>query len=203
MIAIIDYGMGNLRSVSKALELLGAEFKICTTGKSLGAAKKIILPGVGAFGDAMKELKSRNLIKPLMENLKKGKKLLGVCLGLQLFFDSSEEAPGVEGLGLLSGRVRRFRSRTVKVPHMGWNDIRIEKKHPLLEGIVSGEYFYFVHSFYAKPSSPKTVLASCQYGKENFAAIAGNKQIAATQFHPEKSQDAGIRILRNFIRWGP
>jgi glutamine amidotransferase len=201
MIAIIDYGMGNLRSVSKSLESLGAKYKLCPSGKSLATAKKIILPGVGAFGDAMAELRRRGFIAPLMANLAKGKKLLGVCLGLQLFFDSSEEAPKVKGLGLLPGNVLRFRSKTVKVPHMGWNDLKIIKKHPLLEGVRSGEYFYFVHSYFGKPRSPKAVLASCTYGKENFAAIVGNDQIAATQFHPEKSQDAGLRILKNFIRW--
>lgn len=201
MIAIIDYGMGNLRSVSKAIESLGAKCRICTSGKELAAAKKMILPGVGAFGDAMKELQARRLVIPLMENLAKGKKLLGVCLGLQLFFESSEEAPKVKGLGLLPGKVLRFRPRDIKVPHMGWNDLITVKKHPLLDGIEPGEYFYFVHSYYAKPASPAAVLAGCGYGKENFAAVVGNDQIAATQFHPEKSQDAGLRILRNFIRW--
>jgi glutamine amidotransferase len=201
MIAIIDYGMGNLRSVSKALEHLGSKYKLCTTGRSLASAKKIILPGVGAFGDAMKELKKRNLIAPLMANLAKGKKLLGVCLGLQLFFDSSEEAPGVKGLSLLPGKVLRFRSKKAKVPHMGWNDLAIVKKHRLLDGVKNGDYFYFVHSYYAKPASKGAVLASCKYAGENFAAVVGNEQIAATQFHPEKSQDAGLRILKNFIQW--
>ena len=201
MIAIIDYGMGNLRSVSKALESLGASCKLCKDAKALSTSKKIILPGVGAFGDAMKELKARGLVEPLKDSIAKGKKLLGLCLGLQLFFESSEEAPRIKGLGLLPGKVVRFRSKTAKVPHMGWNDLQIEKKHPLLQGVKTGDYFYFVHSYYVKPKSRDVALASCRYAGMNFTAVAGNDRIAATQFHPEKSQDAGLRILKNFIGW--
>ncbi len=201
MIAIIDYGMGNLRSVSKALEYLGASYKICTKGKDLVRAKKVILPGVGAFGDAMKEIKTRGFIEPLKDLVARKVKLAGVCLGLHLFFEKSEEAPGVKGLGLFKGKVRAFRSGNVKVPHMGWNDLRICKKHPLLEGIASGDYFYFVHSYYAKPASSAISLATCRYGREIFPAVVGNDHIFATQFHPEKSQDVGLRILKNFIGW--
>lgn len=200
MIAIIDYGMGNLRSVSKALEHLGAPYKLCTKGKDLARATKVILPGVGAFGDAMKELNARGFIGPIAELIRRKAKLLGVCLGLQLFFEKSEEAPGVKGLGIFKGSVRRFRSKAVKIPHMGWNDLKVLKKHPLLEGIPNGEYFYFVHSFYGKPATRSLTLASCRYGREDFAAVVGNDHIFATQFHPEKSQDAGLRILKNFIR---
>ena len=201
MIAIIDYGMGNLRSVSKALEYLQAPYKLCTTGRDLGKTRKVILPGVGAFGDAMKELKTRGFIEPLQELVTQKVKLMGVCLGLQLFFEKSEETSRVKGLGILKGSVRRFRSTNVKIPHMGWNDLKILKKHPLLEGIVSGDYFYFVHSYYAKPMTKSLNLASCKYGQETFPAIVGNEHVFATQFHPEKSQDAGLRILKNFIRW--
>ena len=200
MIAIIDYGMGNLRSVSKALEYLGASYKLCSQGKDLARATHVILPGVGAFGDAMKELRSRGFIEPIRELVARKTKLLGVCLGLQLFFEKSEESSGVKGLGIFKGTVRKFRSSNVKIPHMGWNDLKILKKHPLLEGIPSGEYFYFVHSYYGKPAVKSLTLASCKYGREDFAAVIGNDHIFATQFHPEKSQEAGLRILRNFIQ---
>ena len=200
MIAIIDYGMGNLRSVSKALEYLGVSYKLCSSGKDLASATKVILPGVGAFGDAMKELHDRGFVGPIGELVTRKIKLLGVCLGLQLFFEKSEENPGAKGLGLLKGTVRKFRSTTVKIPHMGWNDLKILRKHPLLEGISSGEYFYFVHSYYGKPEAKSLTLASCKYGREIFPAVIGNENIFATQFHPEKSQEAGLRILKNFIR---
>lgn len=201
MIAIIDYGMGNLRSVSKALEHLGASYRFCSKGKDLVGASKVILPGVGAFGDAMKELKARNLLGPIADLLGHKTKLMGICLGLQLFFEKSEENPGVEGLSVFKGSVRKFRSKTVKIPHMGWNDLKIVKKHPLLEGIECGEYFYFVHSYFGKPAVSQLALATCQYGREDFDAVIGNEHVFATQFHPEKSQEAGLRILKNFIRW--
>ncbi len=201
MIAIIDYGMGNLRSVSKALEYLGVPFKLCTKGKDLTRTSKVILPGVGAFGDAMKELKSRGFIDPIRELVGRKVKLMGVCLGLQLFFEKSEENPGVKGLGVFKGTVRKFRSTNVKIPHMGWNDLKVLKKHPMLQGIASGEYFYFVHSYFGKPVTKSLTLASCKYGREDFAAVIGNENVFATQFHPEKSQDAGLRILKNFIHW--
>ncbi|HNX69384.1 MAG TPA: imidazole glycerol phosphate synthase subunit HisH [Candidatus Omnitrophota bacterium] len=202
MIAIIDYGMGNLRSVSKALESLGAKCRICTRGKDLACATQVILPGVGAFGDAMKELKARGFLDPVRELVARKAKLMGVCLGLQLLFEKSEEASGAKGLGILKGSVVKFRSKNVKVPHMGWNDLRILKKHPLLDGITNGDYFYFVHTYYAKPASRTETLASCHYGKEDFSAVVGNGHVFAAQFHPEKSQEAGLRILKNFIRWG-
>lgn len=201
MIAIIDYGMGNLRSVSKALEYLGASCELCPNGKDLAHATKVILPGVGAFGDAMKELRARGFIDPIGELLARKTKLMGVCLGLQLFFEKSEESPGVKGLGVFQGTVRKFRSTNVKIPHMGWNDLKVLKQHPLLEGIPSGEYFYFVHSYCGKPTARGLTLASCKYGREDFPAVIGNENVFATQFHPEKSQEAGLRILKNFIRW--
>jgi glutamine amidotransferase len=201
MIAIIDYGMGNLRSVSKALEYLGASCRLCANGRGLVKPSKIILPGVGAFGDAMKELKARGFIEPLHAALARGAKLMGVCLGLQLLFRTSEENPGVKGLGVFDGTVRKFRSAGVKIPHMGWNDLKILKKHPMLEGIASGDYFYFVHSYCGKPKQRNLQLASCRYGREDFAAVIGDSRVFATQFHPEKSQEKGLRILKNFIRW--
>jgi len=201
MIAIIDYGMGNLRSVSKALEYLGASYKLCSRGKDLAHATKVILPGVGAFGDAMKELHARGFIDPIVELISRKAKLMGICLGLQLFFEKSEENPGTKGLGILKGSVKKFRSQGIKIPHMGWNDLKVLKKHPLLEEISSGDYFYFVHSYCGKPSTKDLTLATCKYGRENFAAVIGNTHVFATQFHPEKSQEAGLRILKNFIRW--
>ena len=201
MIAIIDYGMGNLRSVSKALEYLGASYKLCSQGKDLARATKVILPGVGAFGDAMKELRSRGFIGPIGELVARKTKLMGVCLGLQLLFEKSEESPRAKGLGVFKGTVQKFHSRGVKIPHMGWNDLKVLQKHPVLEGILSGEYFYFVHSLYGKPAAKNLTLASCKYGREDFSAVIGNEHVFATQFHPEKSQDAGLRILKNFIEW--
>lgn len=201
MIALIDYGMGNLRSVSKALEHLGAPYRLCRQGSDLRSVTKVILPGVGAFGDAMKELRKRGFLEPLQALMKKRCKLMGVCLGLQLLFEKSEEAPGVKGLGFLKGKVQRFRSKNVKVPHMGWNDLLVRKKHAVLDGIQSGDYFYFVHSYYAKPLKPGVNLALCRYGRESFPAVVGNESVFASQFHPEKSQDAGLKILNNFIRW--
>ena len=201
MIAIIDYGMGNLRSVSKALEHLGASYKLCARGSDLAHANRVILPGVGAFGDAMKELKTRGFIGPINELVARKTKLLGVCLGLQLFFEKSEENPGVKGLSVLKGAVRKFRSKNVKIPHMGWNDLKIIRKHPMLEGVENGDYFYFVHSYCGKPAASNLILATCKYGRENFAAVVGNDHVFATQFHPEKSQEAGLRILKNFLRW--
>ncbi len=201
MIAIIDYGMGNLRSVSKAMTYLDSPCKVCTTGKELAGADKIILPGVGAFGQAMKELKARGFLGPLSDVIKRKVKLLGICLGLQLFFEKSDENPGVKGLGIFKGSVKKFRAAKVKIPHMGWNDLRILKKHPVLEGITNGEYFYFVHSYCGKPSAKDLTLATCNYGRDDFAAVIGQDHIFATQFHPEKSQAAGLRILKNFTRW--
>ncbi len=201
MIAIIDYGMGNLRSVSKALEYLGAPYKLCSKGTDLARATKVILPGVGAFGDAMKELDQRGFIGAINELIARKAKLMGVCLGLQLFFEKSEENPGAKGLGIFKGAVRKFRSENIKIPHMGWNDLEILRKHPLFDGIPSGEYFYFVHSYCGNPAAKNLTLASCKYGRENFSAVVGNDHIFATQFHPEKSQEAGLRILKNFIRW--
>ena len=171
-----------------------------TRGKDLGRATKVILPGVGAFGDAMKELRARGFIGPIGELVARKAKLMGICLGLQLFFEKSEENPGVQGLGILKGSVKKFRSRDVKIPHMGWNDLKILKKHPLLEGISNGDYFYFVHSYCGKPSNRSLTLATCLYGRETVAAVIGNQYVFATQFHPEKSQEAGLRILKNFIQ---
>lgn len=200
MIVVVDYGMGNLRSVSKALERFGGKVKVSSLPSDLEQADKLVLPGVGAFGDAMKELNVRNLCDPILRHLGNQKPFLGVCLGLQLLFQSSEENPGVCGLSFFKGKVQRFKSSVVKIPHMGWNQVSIQNKHPLLAGVADNSFFYFVHSYYAQPESPELAVGVCQYGEETFAAVLGKGNVFATQFHPEKSQEAGLKILENFVR---
>jgi len=195
--------MGNLRSVSKALEHLGAEVKVSSEASDIERAAKVVFPGVGAFGDAILELKKRMLLDPVRRAILEGKPFLAICLGIQLLFDESEESPGIAGFGIFPGKVRAFRSKIVKIPHMGWNQIKIERNHPMLRGVADGSYFYFVHSFYGVPEDPGCRIGSCQYGDENFTAIAGNETVFATQFHPEKSQKAGLAILKNFVSWKP
>ena len=198
MIAIVDYGMGNLRSVEKALAFLGHEAGVCHDPRSIAAASGIVLPGVGSFGDAARELEDRGLVAPLREAIEAGKPFLGICLGYQLLFACSEESPGVPGLGILPGRVARFPSE-VKVPHMGWNDVRLVRPHPLLEGVEDGSFFYFVHSYYVLPSQAGLAITLTHYGCE-FASGVAWKNLAAFQFHPEKSSASGLRILDNFGR---
>ncbi|MBI3306246.1 MAG: imidazole glycerol phosphate synthase subunit HisH [Candidatus Omnitrophica bacterium] len=201
MIVIVDYGMGNLRSVSKALENLGGKIKITSSPQDIQGADKLVLPGVGAFGDAIEELRRLNLFDPLREFLSSTRPFLGICLGLQLLFERSEEAIGSSGLGFFHGSVERFKSQQIKIPHMGWNQVRLTARHPLLEGIPDQSFFYFVHSYYAVPSNRKIVMGETTYGEETFPAMAGTETSFATQFHPEKSQKAGLAILKNFIKW--
>ncbi|MFA6599437.1 MAG: imidazole glycerol phosphate synthase subunit HisH [Candidatus Omnitrophota bacterium] len=203
MIVVVDYGMGNLRSVSKALEHLGAKVKVSSSSADIARADKVVVPGVGAFGDAARELERLGLKEPLREFVWNKKPFLGICLGLQLLFDESEESPGQKGLGLFPGRVRLFPSGEVKVPHMGWNSVHLRFAHPLLAGVREGSYFYFVHSYYADPAEASVTAASCTYGDRTFTAILGTGNVFATQFHPEKSQSAGLAILKNFIAWEP
>lgn len=207
MIAIIDYGMGNLTSVSKALESLGARAKVTSDPAQIQRARGIVFPGVGAFGEAMQELKRRRLVEPISETILMDRPFLGLCLGLQLLFSSSEEAPGVGGLGILPGRVRRLPQRKgLKVPHMGWNQIekvkneKLPAKDPLLKEIPDGAFMYFVHSFYADPKRNDSVAAVTSYACR-FASILWNgRNLWATQFHPEKSQRWGLKILDNFLK---
>ncbi len=208
MIAIIDYGMGNLASVAKACAFLGTPARVTSDPKEIARAGKVILPGVGAFGAAMGELKRRRLIEPLLVSVVEGKPFLGLCLGLQLLFESSEESPGVRGLGILPGKVKRFpRKKGLKVPHMGWNQIkavkseelRVKNKNPLLRGIPDGAFMYFVHSFYAEPGDRSLVAARTGYGRMFPSVVWDGGRIWATQFHPEKSQKWGLRILKNFL----
>jgi glutamine amidotransferase len=219
MIVIIDYGMGNLHSVRKALEVCGARVKVSSSPADIKKAQKIVFPGVGAFGAAMKELKRRGLEAPIKEAIAAGKPFLGLCLGLQLLFDKSEEAPGVRGLGILRGEVKKFRAsysaqRTsskdkkpvkekLKIPHMGWNSIvhspkSIAHRSKILKDIPDGSYMYFVHSYYVKPKDKKVILTKTGYGLD-FASGVHSGNVYALQFHPEKSQELGLRILRNFI----
>ena len=202
MIVVVDYGMGNLRSVSKALEALGGDVCVSGTPLEISRAKKLILPGVGAMPAAMRELAARKLIEPIKQAIASGRPYLGICLGLQLLFDHGEEGEGSPGLGVLSGTVKRFNATAgLKIPHMGWNQIRwkAELKCPLLAGIKEGSYFYFVHSYYAEPSDSSVVAARTDYGGD-FASMVWKNNVYATQFHPEKSQAAGLKLLENFLK---
>ena len=199
-IAIVDYGMGNLASVAKALKFLGRTAKVTSNPADLARAKALILPGVGAFGEAMRELRRRGLVTPIRESIVAGKPFLGLCLGLQLLFESSEESPGVRGLGLLPGRVRRFpRKKGLKVPHMGWNSLEIDRPNPLLRGVPDGSFVYFVHSYFAAPEEKSWVAAHTRYGGSFPSVIWDGGRVWATQFHPEKSQRWGLKILKNFL----
>lgn len=201
MIVVVDYGMGNLRSVSKALEHLGGKVKVSASPRDVEVADKLVLPGVGAFGDAVRELQYAKLFEPVQSFLQAKKPFLGICLGLQLLFEQSDENPDISGLGILEGKVRAFESPGIKIPHMGWNQIRITNEHRLLRGVPDESNFYFVHSYYAVPKDTNLIAARCLYGEEDFAACLGSDTFFATQFHPEKSQEAGLMILRNFLAW--
>ena len=203
MIAIMDYGVGNLFSVEKAFLYLGADTKITNDAEVLRRADKIVLPGVGAFGDCMKNLQASGMIPVLKERVQAGVPLLGICVGLQILFEGSDESPEAEGLGFFRGRVRKIQAEGLKIPHMGWNslDIRRREKHDLFAGLPENPFVYFVHSYHAVPEDGGIVTATAEYGERLTAAVAkGN--ICATQFHPEKSGDVGLDILKNFIDGG-
>ena len=198
MIAIIDYQMGNLRSVQKGFEKVGFEAEITSDPARLAAAEKIVLPGVGAFGDAMAELRARDLIGPIRDAVAAGKPFLGICLGLQLLFDVGYEGGEYEGLGILRGKVVRFDvPHEFKVPHMGWNQARIVRRAPILDGLADGCHFYFVHSYYVVPEDAGVVAIETTY-HQPFCAMVWRDRLYATQFHPEKSQADGLKLLRNF-----
>jgi glutamine amidotransferase len=198
MVAIVDYHMGNLHSVQKACAVAGLKSRIVSRAKDIRSAGAVILPGVGAFGQAMQHLKRQHLIGTLREVAQAGKPFLGICLGMQLLFEMSEEFGRHPGLAIFPGKVRPF-PKHLKIPHMGWNSLSIKKRHPLLQGIPDGTYMYFVHSFYCAPKDPKLLLATTAYGIE-VAAVVGYKNICATQFHPEKSQRAGLKVYHNLAR---
>ena len=201
LIAIVDYGVGYLRSVQKAVERVGSAATVTGDAAELAAAAGIILPGVGAFGKGMDNLVSRGLVQPLLSEVNAGKPLLGICLGMQLLFEESEEMGQHKGLGLLPGRVVRFPQGSLKVPHIGWNRLRPNPDRaasdPLLEGIEDGAYAYFVHSYYARPDDQEDILTETDYGFD-FASMVGRGRVWGAQFHPEKSQDVGLRLLENF-----
>ena len=197
MIAIIDYGMGNLRSVAKAFEKVGAEACITEDPEDLKKASGIVLPGVGAFKPAMEGLESLGIIPTLLDEIEKGKPFLGICLGLQLLMSKSEEDGSHEGLGVIPGKCVRFRN-DLKVPHMGWNQLKYyQKDNPMFSGIDEYSYFYFVHSYYVAPDDKDVIAATTDYGGEVAVALSRDN-IFATQFHPEKSQTLGIKMLENF-----
>lgn len=197
-IVIIDYGMGNLHSVSKAVEAVEAVPIVTADKKIIAAAEKIILPGVGAFGDCMKNLQATGLVPELIKHIKSGKGFLGICLGMQLLFESSEESPGVAGLGIFKGAVKRLTTE-YKVPHMGWNRLKLKAASPLTAA-TDGSYVYFVHSFHAVPEDSNIITAVCDYGTEITAAV-GRDNIQALQFHPEKSGEVGLKMLQAFKEW--
>jgi len=199
MIAVIDYGMGNLRSVEKALQSVGAETTVTFRPEDIRRADKVVLPGVGSFPDAMKELGKRGLTGPVKEAIASGKPYLGICLGLQLLFESSEEDKGARGLSIFAGTVPKFDVPGLKVPHMGWNKVKLAGDCPLLNGIPDESYFYFVHSYYVRPADKTITAARSDYGGE-FTAMVQKENIFAVQFHPEKSQAVGIRFLENFVK---
>lgn len=197
-IALVDYNVGNLRSVQKALEAVGARVRVVTEPAGLEGAAKIVLPGVGAFAPAMAELRRRGFIEPLREAVASGTPLLGICLGMQLLFEESEEGGRHQGLALLAGRVRRFQGEGLKVPQTGWNRLEPVRPSPLLEGLPEAAYAYFNHAYYCDPADPDDVLATTDYGGR-YASVVGRGSVYGVQFHPEKSQQVGLAILRNFV----
>jgi len=204
VITIIDYEMGNLRSVEKAFEKLGFDARVSNNPDDLLTTDKVVLPGVGAFKDCITNLRDGGFVEPLLQHVEAGKPLLGICVGMQMLFDESEEFGRHKGLGLIPGKVTRFpagmeeRGERLKVPHMGWNTIQIQRPAPFFKDTAEGSYFYFVHSYYCAADNPDDVAASCRYGDIVFTAAIWRDNLMATQFHPEKSQDVGLKIFENF-----
>ncbi len=199
MIGIIDYGMGNLRSVEKALQSVGAPTRFITGTSGLEGLKGLVLPGVGAFTDCVGNLRATGLWEPIREWIAADKPFFGICLGYQMLFEGSEEGPGVEGLGVFAGNVVRFPTSELKVPQMGWNQVSIVRPSAFTEGVVTGDHVYFVHSFYPVPADPGIVAMTTEYGL-TFASAVGKGRLFATQFHPEKSQRVGLKLLSNFAK---
>ncbi|HMS84868.1 MAG TPA: imidazole glycerol phosphate synthase subunit HisH [Nitrospira sp.] len=201
MIAIIDYGMGNLRSVSKAFEAVGHQAVITREAGMIHNASHVVLPGVGAFGDCMSNLRQYELVEPIKTAVRSGKPFLGICLGFQLLFSESEEFGTHEGLALFPGRVRAFpKEHQLKVPHMGWNQANVQRPCPLFEGIADGANWYFVHSFFVDPADRQITATTTSYGVP-FTSSIWKDNVVACQFHPEKSQAVGLQLIQNFGRW--
>lgn len=201
MIAVIDYGVGNLFSVGKALTSVGAEVEITHDIKTISKAEKLLLPGVGAFGDCMKSLGQTGLIPEILHEVKAGKPLLGICVGLQILFEGSDESPGIPGLSLLPGMVRRIEAPKLKIPHMGWNSLLVSEprqEKDMFRYLPNAPYVYFVHSYQACPRTEQLVTAWTTYGSLVTAAVAKDN-IQAVQFHPEKSGEVGLTVLKNFV----
>lgn len=203
MITIIDYGMGNLKSVYNALRYLNIECEITNSKEKIEGAKKIILPGVGAFKDAIENLKVRDLDKLIIKKAEEGIPILGICLGMQLLFDKSYEGGKYEGLSLIKGEIRKLdnsalEEEKIKIPHIGWNNLRIKKVSPILKDINENDFVYFVHSYYGVVKSKEDLIGDIIYGNNKIAAVVGNNNVFGTQFHPEKSGEVGLKILKNF-----
>ncbi|MEJ7820198.1 MAG: imidazole glycerol phosphate synthase subunit HisH [Rubrobacteraceae bacterium] len=198
-VAVVDYDAGNTLSVTRALEKVGASVDLTPDPAKVLAADAVVLPGVGAFGDCMEKLRERGLDEACREVFRSGKPFLGVCVALQIVFDSSTETPGVAGLGLMPGGVTRFESGELKVPHIGWNEMTLVRAHPILAGL-DGETFYFVHSYYPEPEEPGDLVGETEYGAR-FCSAAGRDNLLAVQFHPEKSSRAGLKFYENFLTW--
>lgn len=200
MIVLVDYGMGNLRSVQKAFEVCGAKVKISSSASDIANASKIVLPGVGAFGEAMRELKKRGLVAVLKKKIEQGTPYLGLCLGLQLLFEKSDEGR-TPGFGVIKGSVKRFKGN-YKIPHMGWNNLKLGRSSgAILKSAKEKDYFYFVHSYFAEPKDKSVIAATTSYGGKEFCSAIAKGNLFATQFHPEKSQAAGLKIIKNFIQY--
>lgn len=198
-VAVVDYDAGNTLSVTRALEKVGASVDLTLDPAKVLAADAVVLPGVGAFGDCMEKLRERGLDEACREVFRSGKPFMGVCVALQIVFDSSTETPGVAGLGLMPGGVTRFESGELKVPHIGWNEMTLVREHPILAGL-DGETFYFVHSYYPEPEEPGDLVGETEYGAR-FCSAAGRDNLLAVQFHPEKSSRAGLKFYENFLTW--
>ena len=202
MIAIIDYGAGNLRSVQKACEYNGATAGVTADKDKIKSASRVILPGVGAFGDCMESIKKNDLLDCIRNVCESGTPFLGICLGLQLLFENSEESPNADGLSIFKGKnIKIPKKDGLKIPHMGWNSLHIEKNSPLFKGIDDGSFVYFVHSFYMCPEDKSIISATCNYS-ENLPVALWSGNINAVQFHPEKSGSTGLKMLKNFIDFG-
>ncbi|MBF0542605.1 MAG: imidazole glycerol phosphate synthase subunit HisH [Nitrospirae bacterium] len=199
MIVIVDYGMGNLRSVEKAFQKTGADVMVSNRPADVLNATSVVLPGVGAFRDCIGNLETLGLASAIKESISIGKPFLGICLGMQILFEESEEFGLHKGLGIFKGNVPKFISTTLKIPHMGWNKVTLRKKIPLFDGIEDGQYFYFVHSYYVAPVDDEIIAGTTEYGG-TFTSMIAKDNVYALQFHPEKSQKIGLKIIENFVK---